>query len=61
MKKYITTNNLLIVIIILSFINIFMTNHIFDNQVNRSDLHDIKVKLKNIKKEIIKLDKKVCS
>ena len=61
MKKYITTNNLLIVIVILSFINIFMTNHIFDNQVNRSDLHDIKVKLKNIKKEIIKLDKKVCS
>ena len=58
MKKYITTNNLLIVIIILSFINIFMTNHIFDNQVDRSDLRDIKVKLKNIKKEIIKLDKK---
>ena len=48
MKKYITTNNLLIVLIILSSFNIFMNFRIFEEQASEYDVKRIREPLKKI-------------
>jgi len=60
MKKYITTNNLLIVLIILSSFNIFMNFRIFEEQATVFDVKMIREPLKklhSIEKEVELIEK----